>query len=154
MDMGLSKFWELEIDMEAWHAEVHGVAKSRTRLSDWTDWTEYSIWHIMGAQNMVLIINIRNQKVCVRGDMSDQVASGKPPNSIIRRVSYSGSPSSFSIRHGWLEFTPRTRLILLIRNFSFARLSIQLSKPSKMTFIKEENLYVKQLRSSEDDLLN
>ena len=43
MDMSLGELWEMVMDREAWHAVIHGVVKSWTRLCDWTElnWTQY-----------------------------------------------------------------------------------------------------------------
>ena len=46
MNMNLSELWELVMDREAWRATIHGVAKSRTRLSNWTElnWRRWDGW--------------------------------------------------------------------------------------------------------------
>ena len=50
MDMSLSKLWELVMDREAWHAAIHGVAKSRTWLSNWTELIKHTVYSFLNMQ--------------------------------------------------------------------------------------------------------
>ena len=54
MDMNLGKIWELVMNREDWHAAVHGVTKSQTRLSNWTErihlyWVLTMFWEVPGT---------------------------------------------------------------------------------------------------------
>ena len=68
MDMSLRKLQELVMDRESWHAAVHRVAKSQTRLSDWTELLSYTIdgyvnWHRCYAEQYEWSLKKKGTKI-------------------------------------------------------------------------------------------
>ena len=105
MDMNLGRLWDLALDRKAWHAVVHGVAKSWTQMSDWTELsipfciynTSSSSIHLSMAilvAFMSWIFNTATMNIGVHGCFGIMIFSRNIPRSGIAR-SYDSSIFSF-----------------------------------------------------------
>ena len=98
MDMSLSKLWELVMDREAWHAAVYGVAKSRTRLSNWTELNMERAQNPWGKWTFCCKIESRDW------ESKDWLLCGK-------FSSQEESGPEFSLGWGWVGFLrPKTEI--------------------------------------------
>ena len=77
MDMSLSELRELVMDREAWRAAIHGVAKSQTRLSNWTELN--AIAHFVDYSRGFPGGSNGKESTCNAGDQGSIPGSGRSP---------------------------------------------------------------------------
>ena len=104
MDMNLSKLWEIVGDRGEWCATVRGVAKSQTRLSDWTTTTKHFFWWICMciSVDIYLVMEFLCSKTCTCSKTVEKLKTFKLSQHHVRVPFISLSTSDLVISCGYV----------------------------------------------------